>query len=342
MPAVGAALSAGTMSGAHIDVIGRALRQLEPRFRPHLTSRAVQVAAWRHGPPPTSSNGPWRPRSAPSNATRGWPASNANDEPPDCAPGSTVTACGASRAASIPRPASASTAGCRPRSRPCSPTRSPSIAPPTRSNVTASSTPTPWSPSPRQRPVAGEPEVVVVIDTTDPDADGTPAVDWGLPVELPDDVLRRLFDVADINPVVVHHGAVIHTPGQLNLGRTHPAGQPGPTPRPARPLPDLCHPWLPGPLRALPPPPRPVVGTRRTRPTSTTSSPCASCTTTPSTTNTGSSPSPPTASSPSPTPTAPPNTPDPNRGRPSRLASPPPTSALRTAGAAPPTMPLRR
>ena len=33
-------------------------------------------------------------------------------------------------------------------------------------------------------------------------------------------MLRRLVDVADINPVVVCHGAVIHTPGQLNLGRT--------------------------------------------------------------------------------------------------------------------------
>ncbi len=58
------------------------------------------------------------------------------------------------------------------------------------------------------------------MDTTSPDPTGTPTIDWGIPVELPADVLHRLFDVADINPVVICHGAVIHTPGQLNLGRS--------------------------------------------------------------------------------------------------------------------------
>jgi hypothetical protein len=45
-------------------------------------------------------------------------------------------------------------------------------------------------------------------------------VDWGLPVELPADVLRRLFDTADIHPIIVRGGVVLHAPGRLDLGRT--------------------------------------------------------------------------------------------------------------------------
>jgi hypothetical protein len=66
----------------------------------------------------------------------------------------------------------------------------------------------------------GRPEVVVVIDTRAPDADGRPAVDWGLPVELPAEVLRELFGAADVSPVVVRDGVVLHAPGCLDLGRT--------------------------------------------------------------------------------------------------------------------------
>ena len=36
----------------------------------------------------------------------------------------------------------------------------------------------------------GKPELVVVVDATQVDADGQPTVDWGLPVDLPEDVLR--------------------------------------------------------------------------------------------------------------------------------------------------------
>jgi hypothetical protein len=62
--------------------------------------------------------------------------------------------------------------------------------------------------------------VVVVVDATAPDAAGSPTVDWGLPVELPADVLRRMFEVAHVVPVVVHRGLVLHAPGRLDLGRT--------------------------------------------------------------------------------------------------------------------------
>ena len=67
---------------------------------------------------------------------------------------------------------------------------------------------------------AGRPEVVVVVDASAPDAAGSPAVDWGLPVELPADVLRRVFEVGHVAPVVVHRGLVLHAPGRLDLGRT--------------------------------------------------------------------------------------------------------------------------
>ena len=40
MPALGDALTAGAVSGAHVDVVGRALRQLEPDLRPRLVGRA--------------------------------------------------------------------------------------------------------------------------------------------------------------------------------------------------------------------------------------------------------------------------------------------------------------
>jgi hypothetical protein len=66
----------------------------------------------------------------------------------------------------------------------------------------------------------GRPEVIVVVDATAPDVAGQPAVDWGLPVELPAEVLREMFGVAHVSPVVVRRGLVMHAPGRLELGRT--------------------------------------------------------------------------------------------------------------------------
>jgi hypothetical protein len=67
----------------------------------------------------------------------------------------------------------------------------------------------------------GRPEVVVVVDTTDPDpATGAPIVDWGLPVEIPHRVLLDLFGRADVHTIVVRNGVVLHAPGEINLGRT--------------------------------------------------------------------------------------------------------------------------
>jgi hypothetical protein len=63
---------------------------------------------------------------------------------------------------------------------------------------------------------AGRPEIVVVVDTATPDA---PAVDWGIPVEIPWAVLADLAAEADVGTVVVRNGVVLHAPGRLDLGR---------------------------------------------------------------------------------------------------------------------------
>ena len=81
-----------------------------------------------------------------------------------------------------------------------------------------------WSTFFRCRPSGlGRPEIVVVVDARQQTLDangGSPVVDWGLPVELPPRALEDLFQRADAHPVIVHHGAVLHAPGEMNLGRT--------------------------------------------------------------------------------------------------------------------------
>jgi hypothetical protein len=65
----------------------------------------------------------------------------------------------------------------------------------------------------------GRPEVTVVVDVSESWRTGTPVVDWGLPVEVPVAVLRALAGEADVHGVVVAHGVVWHAPGVLDLGR---------------------------------------------------------------------------------------------------------------------------
>ena len=67
----------------------------------------------------------------------------------------------------------------------------------------------------------GKPEIVIVVDTTATDpVTGEPAVDWGLPVEIPHQILIDLFDTADVHTIIVRNGVVLHAPGELNLGRS--------------------------------------------------------------------------------------------------------------------------
>lgn len=68
--------------------------------------------------------------------------------------------------------------------------------------------------------MAGRAEVVAVVDTRLTAPGGAPVVDWGLPVELPYQVLVDLFPAATVTPVVVAGGVVLHAPSALDLGRS--------------------------------------------------------------------------------------------------------------------------
>ena len=63
-------------------------------------------------------------------------------------------------------------------------------------------------------------EVIVVIDHTTPD--GTPDIDWGREVHIPDRVLHDLLDhpATRVHEIVVRNGVVVSAPGRLDLGRT--------------------------------------------------------------------------------------------------------------------------
>ena len=60
----------------------------------------------------------------------------------------------------------------------------------------------------------GKPELVVVVDATQVDADGRPTIDWGLPIDLPLDVLRDVAARAKV------HIVAVWPPADLDLGRS--------------------------------------------------------------------------------------------------------------------------
>jgi hypothetical protein len=66
----------------------------------------------------------------------------------------------------------------------------------------------------------GRPEIVVVVDHTQPQPDGTPTIDWDLPIELPQRVLDDLAKRAITHTVVVRNNTIISAPGELNHGHT--------------------------------------------------------------------------------------------------------------------------
>ncbi|MEM1333760.1 MAG: DUF222 domain-containing protein, partial [Actinomycetota bacterium] len=63
-------------------------------------------------------------------------------------------------------------------------------------------------------------DALVVVDATRATPDGEPLIDHGLPVELPFAVLRDLFGAESPDVVVVANGVVLHSPGNLDLGRS--------------------------------------------------------------------------------------------------------------------------
>ena len=64
----------------------------------------------------------------------------------------------------------------------------------------------------------GRPEIVVVVDHTT--SNDQPVIDWGLPVELPRRILEDLYESATVHTVSVRNGVIIDAPGQLNLARS--------------------------------------------------------------------------------------------------------------------------
>ena len=187
---------------------------------------------------------------------------------------------------------------------------------------------------------AGRPEFVAVIDVTagpfttatDTDTDsaaahgergpgahvgaGTsasvgdgPVVSWPIPIEVPTRILAELVADADVVPVVVRNGVVLHAPGALNLGRTTRLANRAQR-RALRALYRTCA--IPGcttgydrcKLHHI------IWWRHGGRTDLDNLLPVCSTTTTRSTTTAGTSPSDPTANSPSPSPTAPSATPD--------------------------------
>jgi Domain of unknown function (DUF222) len=66
----------------------------------------------------------------------------------------------------------------------------------------------------------GRPEIIVVEDHTRPESDGRPSIDWGLDVDLPREFLDVLRPTASVYTIKVRNGVIFEAPGELNLGRT--------------------------------------------------------------------------------------------------------------------------
>ena len=221
MPALGDALTAGAVSGAHVDIVSRALRQLEPRLRPRLAGRAEQLVAVAVRSTPDElqravtaevraiqrDDGMARlDRQRRATRLRTW----IDGEGMWCLTGRFDPETGLRLHGRLSATVAALFAGQVPEHCPTDPIERHGFL-----HAHALSALTQGN-----RCAGGQTEVVVVIDTTCPDGDGSPTIDWGLPVELPADILQRLFGVADVNPVIIHHRLVLHTPGRINLGRS--------------------------------------------------------------------------------------------------------------------------
>jgi len=69
-------------------------------------------------------------------------------------------------------------------------------------------------------PRAGSGAPLVVVDATQTNGAAGPALDWGIPVEVPASALADLFTTTDPDVVLVANGMVLHAPGRLDLGRS--------------------------------------------------------------------------------------------------------------------------
>jgi hypothetical protein len=73
-------------------------------------------------------------------------------------------------------------------------------------------------PAPHSPRVAAN--LLVVIDAGHSNGAGGPLVDWGIPVDVPMQVLAELAGHTDPDVVLVRNGIVLHAPGKLDLGRS--------------------------------------------------------------------------------------------------------------------------
>ena len=217
MPALGAALAAGTVSVEHLDVATRGLRRLKPADRPEFIAQSSRLALLAGGTTPeefeqtvqhetdritardgtdllTRQKRATRVRSWIDKATGMWCLNGRYD------PQTGVTLQARIDAMLTTKFADRTPDGC-----PDDPSekqdwlRAHALAALLQGDRTGGT---------------ARPEVVIVIDTTR----GT--VRWPYGAVLPDDVLQKYLSTSTIHWVDIHCGNIVYAPGQLNLGRT--------------------------------------------------------------------------------------------------------------------------
>jgi hypothetical protein len=221
LPPVGVALDAGAIGGDHVDVLGRGMRSLEPELRPQFAAAADHLVgiAQRSSPEELDrevrafarrirTDGGRARLECQKRATRvrTW----MDRDGMWCLFGRFDPETGVRLERRLQNTLDACFAGGVPNHAPDDPGQRQDFL---RALALARLIDGNWPPR-------GLAEAIVVVDTTQPDEHGAPAVDWGLPIELPLDVLERYFADAHVYGVVVRNGVVLHAPGQLNLGRT--------------------------------------------------------------------------------------------------------------------------
>ena len=218
LPSLGVALTDGDVSGAHVDVVGRALRALEPEHREQLAAQAGWLVEHAVASSPDqfertvraevrrlqASDGMARlERQQRAARLRSW----IDDDGMWCVFGRFDPETGLRLTGRLAATVDRLFAERRP-------DHAPSDAAQCQQFLRAHAL---VALIDGDAPDPSRTEFVVVVDTT---GVSEPIVDWGLPVELPLQVLHDLFEVADVHPVIVRNGVVLHAPGRLDLGRT--------------------------------------------------------------------------------------------------------------------------
>ncbi len=225
MPALGDALGNGDVSGEHVDIVSRAIRDLKPALQPQLTGRAAALALAGRGTTPgefrrivnravreiQSDDGMSRlARQRRATSLRAWIDAdgmwhiNGVFDP--------VT--GARLAQRLAAALAQRHAQAVPDDCPTDPIAKNDWL---RAHALADLID-------GAGPDAGRSSVTVVVDATGAHPDSTggePVVDWGIPVEIPLRVLADLLDEPNttVDAVVIRNGVILYAPGNVDLGR---------------------------------------------------------------------------------------------------------------------------